>query len=630
MRSVCAVWKWPGGPVGAALVMSLLVGISGCGTPADKARSRLKKAGVSPTPNALVAAAQAGQLEIAGWLLMAGIPVSSSNAAGKTALGAATENNQPEMVSLLLDAGADVNAADASGTPPLAYALRIPSQGMISLLLEQGASGNISIRGGEPALVHAVRGRDIRLADSLIRAGAKVDARAADGWIGLPLAVSHEDEAMAVALVNAKANPDLKTPAGDVPLTMAVRATNASLVSLLLRHKADPSAADPRGQTPLDAAVAGGDNTLVGMLYKAGAKSKNSEALLAIAIDRGNHPLVSMILEHGANPDLEVPGHKLPMQVALERNDMRLVRSLLDAKANPTPWLVPAITNRSAPLIDMLLKAKADPNHTGGDNDPPLCIALRQGDLRLAEKLLHAGANPSLRGAEGQTPLAVAVARRQTQAVELLLSYKADPNATLAEPVSPAFVALLGKGTVRHYVQKDSAITPLMISAAQGDLDTTRALLAAKASQNVRSKRYKRYPINFAAEGSHTEVMQMLLGKDPSTLKGARIEVDLSEQRARIWKDGKVKFSCPVSTGRSGFRTPKGEYVITNKYKHWISTIYHMPMPYFMRLSCGNFGLHAGYVPGFPASHGCIRVPPEFARTLFSIADLGYRVTITD
>ena len=48
---------------------------------------------------------------------------------------------------------------------------------------------------------------------------------------------------------------------------------------------------------------------------------------------------------------------------------------------------------------------------------------------------------------------------------------------------------------------------------------------------------------------------------------------------------------------------------ISDKHRHHNSTIYGSSMPYFMRLSCAAFGLHQGYVPSYPASHGCIRVP---------------------
>src|SRR6476661_2696851 len=82
------------------------------------------------------------------------------------------------------------------------------------------------------------------------------------------------------------------------------------------------------------------------------------------------------------------------------------------------------------------------------------------------------------------------------------------------------------------------------------------------------------------------------------------------------------------STGRSGYSTKRGEFVITNKERNHRSTIYHVEMPYFMRLSCLDFGMHAGYVPNFPASHGCIRLPEDTARKFFSEIPVGTLVTV--
>ena len=84
-----------------------------------------------------------------------------------------------------------------------------------------------------------------------------------------------------------------------------------------------------------------------------------------------------------------------------------------------------------------------------------------------------------------------------------------------------------------------------------------------------------------------------------------------------------------LGTGRSGYATPPGAFVITNKNRDWRSTIYHVRMPFFLRLSCGDFGLHQGNVPGYPASHGCIRVPAGKAEELFSLAEIGDAVEIT-
>jgi lipoprotein-anchoring transpeptidase ErfK/SrfK len=87
-------------------------------------------------------------------------------------------------------------------------------------------------------------------------------------------------------------------------------------------------------------------------------------------------------------------------------------------------------------------------------------------------------------------------------------------------------------------------------------------------------------------------------------------------------------FNAKVSTGRKGNATRTGDFVITDKNRTWTSTIYHASMPYFQRLSCGDFGLHQGNVPGYPASHGCIRVPAGKASQLFAMTRVGDRVQI--
>ena len=152
--------------------------------------------------------------------------------------------------------------------------------------------------------------------------------------------------------------------------------------------------------------------------------------------------------------------------------------------------------------------------------------------------------------------------------------------------------------------------------------------MEAGAKTNVRTRSSSLWPINFASRRSDIAMMRLFLGRDPRN-EERRIEIRLSEQRARIYDAaGEEIFETRVSTGRKGYATPTGEYVITNKYRDWTSTLYHASMPYFQRLSCGDFGLHQGNVPGYPASHGCIRVPAGNAAKLFSMTKTGDRVTI--
>jgi len=105
--------------------------------------------------------------------------------------------------------------------------------------------------------------------------------------------------------------------------------------------------------------------------------------------------------------------------------------------------------------------------------------------------------------------------------------------------------------------------------------------------------------------------------------------ISLSGQHATLYENDAAMLHTRVSTGRKGFPTPPGDFVITDKRRRWVSTIYeNAEMPYFMRLSGSDIGLHEGVVPRGPASHGCIRLPGAAARSLYQRMRLGDPVTI--
>jgi lipoprotein-anchoring transpeptidase ErfK/SrfK len=107
------------------------------------------------------------------------------------------------------------------------------------------------------------------------------------------------------------------------------------------------------------------------------------------------------------------------------------------------------------------------------------------------------------------------------------------------------------------------------------------------------------------------------------------IIINLAAQRLYLFQDSRVVFVTKLSTGRRHLPTPRGHYQITEKEVSHTSTIYHVSMPYFMRLDGEPFGIHYGYNPGYPASHGCIRVGsmPE-AKMLFRMTPRGTSVII--
>lgn len=112
--------------------------------------------------------------------------------------------------------------------------------------------------------------------------------------------------------------------------------------------------------------------------------------------------------------------------------------------------------------------------------------------------------------------------------------------------------------------------------------------------------------------------------------RGSNVVVNIAQQRARLYVDGKIALDTPVSTARTGKYTPRGSFGVGQRVRTGkISTIYKVEMPYWMRLGSSPYGLHAGYLPGYPASAGCIRMPYQAAQKMYDATGYGTRVRIT-
>lgn len=109
------------------------------------------------------------------------------------------------------------------------------------------------------------------------------------------------------------------------------------------------------------------------------------------------------------------------------------------------------------------------------------------------------------------------------------------------------------------------------------------------------------------------------------------IIVSIPEQIVHVYRGGFEIGKATCSTGRKGHSTPTGVFVVLQKDEDHVSSIYKgARMPYMERLTWRGVALHAGNLPGYPASHGCIRLPYDFARLLFGVTHLGVAVIVAD
>jgi len=136
------------------------------------------------------------------------------------------------------------------------------------------------------------------------------------------------------------------------------------------------------------------------------------------------------------------------------------------------------------------------------------------------------------------------------------------------------------------------------------------------------------------------------------------ITINLREQKAFFYKGDRLVGVSMISSGREGYSTPPGNYKIIQKSQNHVSNLYgdyvdgsgnvvvanvgvrrdpkpagtHFrgaPMPYFLRFH-GGYGLHAGFLPGFPASHGCVRMPERMAQIFFANVSHGTPVRVVN
>ena len=106
--------------------------------------------------------------------------------------------------------------------------------------------------------------------------------------------------------------------------------------------------------------------------------------------------------------------------------------------------------------------------------------------------------------------------------------------------------------------------------------------------------------------------------------------IDLSSQRAFVYRGGRLIGISTISSGKPGYETPTGTFTVLQKEKIHHSNLYDdAPMPYMERLAWSGLALHAGHLRGYPASHGCIRLPMGFAAALFREHTRGMQVVIT-
>lgn len=606
-----------------------------------------------------------GDLTTAATLITARADVHAATRDGVTPLGAAVASGQVPLAGALVKAGARADGGMPGGEPVLPWAIRQGRLEIARAMLQAGADPHLRDQAGNPLLHIAMQAGHRELTEFLLELGADPGALDATGLSPVHLALRSGWTDLIRPLVAAGADPNAPDPAGLTPLFTALRERDTVLGSRLLQCGADPNQPGPAGATPLAFVMARKDTAMLDVLLTHSGPRKSSAAAISAAFPAAARARwtegLDALARAGANPDTpDASGHSAAM-IAYAANDRATLGQVLRLGADPgrrdlagrllleraaaegrVP-LVKLLAGFGAPAGDALYAACARgdgvmarlliacgvaDSRPGPASDSPQAAAVRAGDDELAALLTTAAGGFNHRLPEGQTLLHLAVVKRCHRTVKALLDAGADPDWLVTAPVSDDFIRQVRPGSMRSFLRRDRNLTPLMLAADAGSPETVRHLLAAGAKKTTRSGVNRFWPVNFAAIRGDPPVIRAMLGRDPYR-EARHFVIQLSTQRLTGYDaDRNVIFTSSVSTGRKGKETRTGEFVITDKYRTWTSTIYRVPMPYFQRLNCSDFGLHQGYVPGHPASAGCIRVPAGKALELFKLTETGDRVSI--
>lgn len=153
------------------------------------------------------------------------------------------------------------------------------------------------------------------------------------------------------------------------------------------------------------------------------------------------------------------------------------------------------------------------------------------------------------------------------------------------------------------------------------------AMLAGVPAQGQGAKASS--PAEFARQAERLKPGQWIWAASIAPSGPLLVYVDLSRQLATVYRNGVRVAVATISSGKPGHETPTGVFTILQKdAKHRSSTYNNAPMPFQQRLTWDGVALHAGGLPGYPESHGCVHLPYEFSRELFAITSLGATVVI--
>lgn len=181
----------------------------------------------------------------------------------------------------------------------------------------------------------------------------------------------------------------------------------------------------------------------------------------------------------------------------------------------------------------------------------------------------------------------------------------------------------------RRGSSRRTVVTQLLVGAAVLGGGNLLFLATAGAARRKAKGSRSSGPATPAEEGKNLKPGGFTWHPERAPSGPVAIIVSVPKQRVYVYRNGILIGVSTCSTGKKGFETPTGVFTVLEKAEeHYSKEFDDAPMPFMERLTWQGVALHAGKLPGYPASHGCVRLPPKFAKNLYEATHVGTPVII--
>ncbi len=530
-------------------------------------------------------------------------------------LFAAVAQDDSALIALLGRAGVSVRQVDEAANTPLHIATRDRRTRAVLTLLDQGVEINALNRANEHALQAVLEHADLDLAARLLRAGADPDFTYRSGQPALIEAIRKKQPETIRLLLEHGANPNISNSAKTNPLYLALRTRQTDLLPALIQAGASPDGLSPGGQP------------ILAFLCEHFRSCGYEEEAAA--------RLVEQFLAAGADPNAKDPSGKQALRHALEQDFTSAIATLLPRTDAVDGLLWTAINLGDMNTAKALIENGADVNlreEEGGDT--PLTRMVREKRPPMVHFLMDHGADPLLLGKEGEAavPLSIALGDQRTTLTLIGHDRAPPPDHFLQHPATPEFRKLFKGNLIDFYLRKTHNITPLMCAVCLDQEAVVLKLIETGARRFAATAPQKVVPVQLAARRKNVRMQQILIGVPFEDHEQERyFVINLAKQEVSYYKNGEKAKTAKISSGKKSHPTETGTYVITDKMRMHHSNLYDdAEMPYFQRFSCTAMGFHQGSLPGYAASHGCVRLAKATASYFFKESQRGDRVIIVE